>query len=105
MEEKSKIEAYKEPVPYIVYEGTMVRFERTIRIPDSVTSIGSNAFSSCRSLASLAFEPTNPPTAGSSAFNNLPSDLVVYVPAGTLSAYQSASNYSSISSKMVEMSA
>lgn len=36
MEEKSiieenMIEAYKEPVPYIVYQGTMARFERTVR--------------------------------------------------------------------------
>ena len=36
MEEKSiieenMIEAYKEPVPYIVYQGTMARFERIIR--------------------------------------------------------------------------
>lgn len=31
MEEKSRIEAYKDPVPYIVYEGTIARFERTIR--------------------------------------------------------------------------
>ena len=31
MEEKSIVEAYKEPVPYIVYEGTMARFERTIK--------------------------------------------------------------------------
>lgn len=31
MDEKDIIEAYKEPVPYIVYEGTMVRFERTIK--------------------------------------------------------------------------
>lgn len=38
-------------------------------------------------------------------FNGLPSDLVVYVPAGTLAAYQAASNYSSIKNKMVEMSA
>lgn len=29
--EESMIEAYKEPVPYIVYQGTMARFERTIR--------------------------------------------------------------------------
>lgn len=29
--EESMIEAYKEPVPYIVYEGTMARFERTIK--------------------------------------------------------------------------
>lgn len=27
----SVVEAYKEPVPYIVYQGTMARFERTIR--------------------------------------------------------------------------
>lgn len=31
MEEKSVMEAYKEPVPYIVYERTMARFERTIK--------------------------------------------------------------------------
>ena len=29
--EESMIEAYKEPVPYIVYERTMARFERTIK--------------------------------------------------------------------------
>ena len=31
MEEKSVTEVYKDPVPYIVYEGTMARFERTIK--------------------------------------------------------------------------
>ena len=29
--EESMIETYKDPVPYIVYEGTMARFERTIK--------------------------------------------------------------------------
>lgn len=29
--EESMIEAYKEPVPYIVYQGTMARFERIIQ--------------------------------------------------------------------------
>lgn len=77
----------------------------SVTIPDGVTSIGSSAFNYCRSFTHLIFEPTTPPTAGSSAFANLPSDLVVYVPVGTLSAYQAASNYSSIASKMVEMSA
>ena len=77
----------------------------SVTIPDGVTNIGSQAFYSCNSLAYIIFEPTTPPTASSNAFNNLPSDLVVYVPAGTLADYQAASNYSSISSKMVEMSA
>ena len=78
----------------------------SVMIPESVRSIGSAVFNACRSLAQFIFEPTTPPTvANTNAFGNLSSDLVVYVPAGTLSAYQSASNYSSISSKMVEMAA
>ena len=77
----------------------------SVTIPESVTSIGQQAFQSCSSLAHLIFEPTTPPTAGSNAFGSLPSDLVVYVPVGTLADYQAASNYSSIASKMVEMPA
>lgn len=77
----------------------------SIVIPKSVTSIQTNTLRYCESLAKIVFMRTTPPTAGSNAFANLPSDIVVYVPNGTLSAYQAASNYSSISSKMVEMSA
>ena len=31
MKDNVEIEAYKEPVPYIVYDGTIARFERTVR--------------------------------------------------------------------------
>ncbi len=41
--------------------------------------------------------------ANANAFSNPPSDLVVYVPAGTLSAYQNAMNYTNIKDYMVEM--
>ena len=77
----------------------------SVTIPESVTDIGNGVFNSCRSFSYVIFEPTTPPTAGANAFGSFPSDLVVYVPAGTLSAYQSDSNYSGIASKMVEMSA
>ena len=79
---------------------------KDVRCGSHVTSIGTNAFYNCSSLAHLIFEPTTPPTvASANAFNSLPSDLVVYVPAGTLSAYQSASNYTNIKNYMVEMAA
>ena len=84
---------------------TNCRSLTALLIPENVTTIGGYSFSGCYSLKTLTFKPTTPPTAGTSAFDGLPSDLVVYVPAGTLSAYQSASNYSIIASYMVEMAA
>ena len=69
----------------------------SVVIPDSVTSIGASAFNYCSGLASIEFESSTPPTAGSSAFNNVPTDCVIKVPTGSLSAYTSASNYPSSS--------
>ena len=69
-----------------------------ITIPQSVTSIAANAFSSCFGLGFVRFESSLPPTvAASSAWNNLPTDCVIYVPSGSLSAYTSATNYPSSS--------
>ena len=61
----------------------------SVTIPNSVTSIGDNAFHSCTSLTSVTVLATTPPTLGRRAFdstNNCP----IYVPSGTLSAYESA---------------
>lgn len=77
----------------------------SLTIPKSVSQIENFAITKCSSLKTLIFTSTTPPSARSHAISSLPSDLVVYVPAGTLAAYQAASNYSDISSKMVEMSA
>ena len=69
-----------------------------ITIPDGVTSIGTNAFCSCYGLSFIKFESTTPPTvSNSNAWTGIPTDCIIYVPSGTLSAYTSATNYPSSS--------
>lgn len=69
---------------------------KNIIIPANVTTIGNSAFSNCISLKYIEFLSVTPPTvSGSSTFQNLPTDCIIYVPTGTLNAYTSASNYPS----------
>lgn len=62
----------------------------SITIPASVTSVGSSAFNYCSSLSEVHIQATTPPTLGTNAFQNIASNYVIYVPVGTLSAYQTA---------------
>ena len=74
-----------------------------ITIPSTVTSIGSNCFSQLHSTREIHLLPTTPPTLGSTnSFNNTNIECVIYVPQGSLSAYQSATNWSTYASKMQE---
>lgn len=67
-------------------------------VGSSVTKINGASLQYLYSLASLKFEGSTPPTvANSSAFSNLPKDCTIYVPTGSLSAYQTATNYPSSS--------
>lgn len=67
-----------------------------LRIPSTVTAIAAQAFSNCCGLAEIHFYSATPPAvANSNAFENLPADCRIYVPAGKLSAYTSAANYPS----------
>ena len=70
----------------------------SVTIPDSVTSIGDFAFYNCTSLTSVYCKPTTPPTGGNLMFNNNASDIKIYVPAGSVSAYKSASGWSDYAS-------
>ena len=65
----------------------------SVTIPSSVTSIGSNAFSGS-GLTEMTVEATTPPTLGNNAFQNVPTNLPVYVPCYTKAAYQAASGWS-----------
>ena len=74
-----------------------------VTIPSGVTSIGTYAFAYCHSVAEYHLEPTTPPTlANTNAFNGISSDCIIYVPKGCLSAYQSATNWSTYASQMQE---
>lgn len=99
-------------------------------IPEGVTSIEENAFYNCRiknlilpstlttiagtgGVATSAFNnqaivtinATTPPTATTTPFNSSYKPAVIYIPAGTLEAYQTATNWSRYSDLFVEMEA
>lgn len=65
----------------------------SINIPDSVSSIGSYAFGYCYSFKYVYFNSSTPPTIQRATFNGIANDCIFSIPAGSLSAYQSATNY------------
>ena len=70
----------------------------SVTIPNNVTNIGTYAFQYCYGLAELHFLPTTPPTvSNSNAFSNVPTDCKIFVPAGSLNTYTTATNYPSSS--------
>lgn len=73
-----------------------------ITIPETVTTIGANAFYNNYSLLRMRFLPTTPPTVtNANAFTGIPTTCVVEVPSASLAAYKAATNYASISAQMV----
>ncbi|GHS85010.1 hypothetical protein FACS1894201_04240 [Bacteroidia bacterium] len=63
----------------------------SVEIPNSVTSIGDGAFSECSGLTSVTNLNPVPQTITSDVFTNVPiSSDTLFVPAGSLAAYQAA---------------
>ena len=67
----------------------------SVTIPTSVTSIGDEAFYWCTSLTSVTCEAITPPTIRENAFAWISYSIPVYVPCGTVSAYNAAGGWSS----------
>lgn len=74
----------------------------TITLPQNVTTIGNYAFQNMSNLETVKIKATTPPTAGSSIFVNSSKLRKIYVPAGTLSTYQTATNWTAYADKMEE---
>ena len=71
----------------------------SINIPDSVTSISTYVFQNCSYMSYIKFEPTTPPTvSNSNTWTNVSTSTKILVPAETLGAYKSATNYPNPSS-------
>ena len=73
----------------------------SVTIPNSVTKIGSHAFYCCISLTSVYCKPITPPSGGSGMFSNNAYDRKIYVPRASVSAYKSASNWSTYADVIV----
>ena len=75
----------------------------SINIPDGITSIGSSAFSGCNGVSEYHFASTTPPTlSNTNAFTGIAADCIIYVPVGSLEAYQTATNWSTYASRIQE---
>ena len=74
----------------------------SITIPEGVTSIESSAFDGCSSLNTMTILATTPPRLTSTSAIST-ATTKIYIPAGTLSAYQSATNWSSFASLFEEL--
>ena len=71
----------------------------SVTIGSGVTTIGEYAFYYCNSLTSVTINTTTPPTLGGGAFNYT-NDCPIYVPAASVNAYQTASNWSNYASRI-----
>lgn len=71
-------------------------------VADTVGDIAAYAFESCISLSILHMRPAAPPTLGDFGLEGIPEDCIIYVPAGSLAAYQGATNWSIYASQMQE---
>ena len=69
-------------------------FTGSLIIGSSVSTIGDQAFQDCYYLSSITVLPEVPPTLGENVFQDVPTDIPVYVPCTSLEDYQEASGWS-----------
>ena len=74
----------------------------SVVISDSVTSIEGFAFSYCYGVKEYHILATTPHSIQFNTFRNIPSDCIIYVPAGTVDAYKTATNWAELADHIQE---
>lgn len=84
--------------------GSCYSLHGSLTFPSSLTYVGTSCFSNCRGLYEWHFLATTPPTlANTNAFGNMTDygGKKIYVPAESLEAYKTATNWSTYASYMI----
>lgn len=81
----------------VAFAGTLLE---SVIIPNSVTNIGGGAFNGAMRLENVTVEADSPPTIGYGAFTQTSSNLKIYVPATSVEAYKTATNWSTYADKI-----
>lgn len=72
----------------------------SLDLPSTITTIGSAAFASCTSLTGITIRAINPPVLQSyNAFNDT-NNCPIYVPAESVEAYKTATNWANLASRI-----
>ena len=71
----------------------------SVTIPESVTSIQNYAFRDCSALTAITVLAATPPTLGIGVFTNT-NNCPIYVPAASVDAYKTATNWSKYASRI-----
>lgn len=74
-----------------------------ITVSAGVSTIGAYVFGNCTFLGAIYMLPETPPSLTTTALTSLPTDCIIYVPAGTLASYQAATTWSTYANYMEEM--
>lgn len=84
------------PIRCFSYCGSLT----SINISKNVISIGNYCFDGCSSLQTVTCNAVTPPTLGGNAFSDCTALTTIYVPASSVDAYKSATNWSSYADKI-----
>lgn len=74
---------------------------KKVTIGSSVESIGSNCFYNLKECDEFIVNRSTPPNAGAGFLQNLKSTCIIKVPTASLTAYQTAPNWSAFASQMI----